>query len=73
MPCPSLVGRRYHPCLGIIVKFWVLAQAAPEAVLFAGIVGFVDEVPLVGVGIVLVDESLYGTIPGLRLEGATIA
>lgn len=73
MPCPCLVGRRHCARLGVVIELGVLAQAAPETVLLASVVGLVDEVALVGVSAVFVDKSLHGAFPCLRFEGATIA
>jgi len=73
MPRPGLLGGGDCAGLAIVVELGILAQAAPEAVLLAGIVGLVDQVALVGVGAVLLDEGLGGAVPGLGLEGAAVA
>ncbi len=73
MPRPSVLAGGHSAGLDVVVELGVLAQAAPKAVLLAGVVGLVDEVALVGVGVVLLDEGLGCAVPGLRLESAAVA
>lgn len=73
MPSPSLFSASHCPVLWIVVERVILPQANPQAVLLAGIVTLVDEMTLVGIGIVFVDKGLDSTVPSLGLEGAAFA
>ena len=68
LPC---VLARGDGARGVVVeKLGILSEAPPEAKLLAGIVALVDQVGLVGVGIVTFDEGLDGAFPRVLFEGA---
>jgi len=73
MPGPCFLGCIHSPGHDIVVELWILAQTAPETELFSSIVALVDEVALVGVGVVMGDEGLQCAVPGLGLERVTLA
>lgn len=73
MSGPCFLGGIYSPGHDIVVEVGILAQTTPQTELFPSIVALVDEVALVGIGVVVGDEGLQCAVPGLGLERVALA